>query len=480
MNDISPAIEHEINRVSQAQVEELKQLTSPMLMSMDIPIPRYTSYPTAPEWGSLDEIMYRQKLHQMDQSDKSLSVYCHIPFCHSMCLYCGCSVVLNRKPENEERYVRYLLKEIAIASDTLNRDHPIEQLHFGGGTPTKLSSHQIEQIFTLLDSRYGFTLSSERTMEIDPRTVYLDEGKKLMELKKIGFNRVSFGVQDTNEKVQEAVRRRQSYEMTCTTFERARNIGFDQINIDLIYGLPLQTEKTFSTTIQDIIALSPDRIALFSYAQVPWMKPHQKAIPSSDLPSSTEKFKIYLLARQKLLESGYIAIGMDHFAKKTDSMVCALVQGQLKRNFQGYTVLKSENLLPLGVSSIGYIENGYFQNTKDISSYYAYLDANQLPIVRGKILSQEDLICKWVIHTLMCQFKIDKALFLKRYQRSFDAYFIEDKEAIMEMQIQGLVRNTEKYFEVIGYGKLFIRNVVSIFDRYLKKAEVKMQFSRGI
>lgn len=284
------------------------------------PLPRYTSYPTAPEWETFSSEMYKKKLVSISQIEAPLSLYLHIPFCKTMCLYCGCSVVLNRKEENEERYIDYLIKEISLASSFLEKKKRVVQLHFGGGTPTKLSSALLTRLFEKIHSSFEIDYTQEIAIEIDPRTVAEDEGDKLRLLKKLGFNRVSFGVQDTDPKVQEAIRRRQSLEVTLQTYALARKLGFKGINVDLIYGLPYQTSQTFDTTVTHILKMRPDRIAFFSYAQVPWLKPHQKAIREDTLPNAEEKFQIYTNARCRFVEAGYVAIGMDHFALPNDDL----------------------------------------------------------------------------------------------------------------------------------------------------------------
>lgn len=411
------------------------------LAKLNLPVPRYTSYPTAPNWNALDENTYREKLDACDEA----SLYIHIPFCHSMCLYCGCSVVLNRKPENEEKYVEALCKEIEL----IDRNIPSSQLHFGGGTPTKLSCQLLTKLMDKLTST--FAISGEVAMEVDPRSV---DAAKLHHLKSLGFNRISIGVQDTDPEVQHAVRRNQSLALTTATYNIARTL-FDHINIDLIYGLPYQTHKTFEKTIQDIIAMRPNRIAMFSYAKVPWLKPHQKAIKEETLPSTLEKFKIYMEAREELQRAGYIAIGMDHFALPNDSLI-----HKRHRNFQGYTTNPSRNLIGLGITAIGEIGSAYFQNAKDLKSYYAAIENNQLATHRGHVLTKDDLIRRYVINQLMCNFTLDKSTFQEKFDIPFDTYFsVNLPEELITTDGDRLIAT--------DYGELFIRNVASYFDAYL-------------
>ncbi|MBJ7449788.1 MAG: oxygen-independent coproporphyrinogen III oxidase [Parachlamydiales bacterium] len=451
------------------------------LIKYNRPVPRYTSYPTANEFVPLIEQDYLDALEQWDISEEPLSLYIHIPFCKTMCLFCGCSVILNRDAVNERRYVDYLIQEMELLSNRLKRPHVVKQLHFGGGTPTKLEEAELTRVFDSL--KRFFTIDFENgeiSIEIDPRTVYSDEGKKLKFLRNLGFNRVSFGVQDTSDVVQEAIKRRQSYEMTAKTFYLAQELGFTGINIDLIYGLPFQTVETFEQTIKDILKLSPDRIALFSYAKIPWLKAHQKAIKDETLPSTEEKFSIYLLARKHFIESGYEAIGMDHFAKKNDELTKAYENQELQRNFQGYSLKLAEVMLSLGVTSIGYVKSHYIQNLKDLPSYYAQIDQKKLPILRGIKLTNEDQLRKWVIDTLMCNFELNKNAFLEKFKESFDVHFKECKEALQQLILEGLITETAEGIYPTSLGRLLIRNVASVFDAYLMKSKEKSVFSKAI
>jgi oxygen-independent coproporphyrinogen III oxidase len=441
------------------------QVKPSKLAEFNRPVPRYTSYPTAPEWEALQEGTYREHLAAQQGP---LSLYIHIPFCHSMCLYCACSVVLNRRPENEERYVQALLREIEMVHG-LTGKRRVTQLHFGGGTPTKLSDAQLS---TIMDRLHLYDIDGEIAMEIDPRTVNL---QKLQHLKSLGFNRVSFGVQDTNAQVQEAVKRRQSAEMSRATVEMAREVGFSGINIDLIYGLPHQTQETFRETVDEIIAMRPNRIALFSYAKVPWLKSHQKAIKDETLPSTEEKFAIYANAREQFIAAGYIAIGMDHFALPDDPIAKAFRAGELQRNFQGYSLQLADDLIGLGMSSTGFVGDAYFQNEKDLVAYHEAIAKGRLPVFRGKLLSEDDKIRRWTIGQIMCNFQIDKGRFEERFGIPFDTYFSEEQGAIEQLIEEGLI--TEDLHATL-YGSLFIRNVASTFDAYFKPEQAR--FSKAV
>lgn len=455
------------------------EVTVDLLLKMDRPLPRYTSYPTAPEWSEMSAQTYLKVLRSLEGAPVPLSLYVHIPFCHSMCLYCGCSVVLNRKAENEERYVVSLMREIDLVAEALAFPHPIRQLHFGGGTPTKLSMEQLTRLMHHLQHRFVFDKEAELAIEIDPRTVVEDEGEKLRHLRKLGFNRVSFGVQDTDPLVQQAVKRHQSYEMTKETYLRARALGFEGINVDLIYGLPHQTVLSFTDTVEKIGELRPDRIALFSYAKVPWLKPHQKAIREETLPSTQEKFAIYVEARRAFLSQGYLPIGMDHFALPTDTIACAYEKGTLQRNFQGYTVNQAEEMVGLGMSAIGSVGKGYFQNARTLPDYYQALDQGLLPIQRGLLLSSEDLLRRFVIQSLMCHFYLDKVYFAERFGCAFDEHFAQETASLKKLEEQGLLSNTSEALRATLLGQLFIRHVAAVFDAYLSKGQMA-RFSQAV
>jgi len=443
-----------------------------LLARWNIPVPRYTSYPTAPQFQPLEETVYRGKLHLFDTSSKPLSIYIHIPFCKTMCLFCGCSVVLNRRPEKQTEYLALLLQEIHLLPFTTRRS--VSQLHLGGGTPTMLSVEEFALLMDALLAKFQFTQDAEISIEIDPRTVFTDQGKKLSALKNLGFNRVSFGVQDLDPIVQEAVKRRQSEEMTVETYWMARKLEFQSVNLDLIYGLPYQTVEKFTKTIEKIVELKPDRIALFSYAKIPWLKEHQKAIDDAWLPTDEEKFRIYVTAREKLMQGGYTAIGMDHFALETDSLAKAYRGKTLDRNFQGYAISLSEDMIGLGITSIGYLEGAFFQNMKTIAEYKAALERRQLPVARGYVLQGEDLLRRWVIQKIMCHFSLDKQEFQRRFGAAFDEHFAQAKRDWLIDE--GLLEETDTYLLPTPMGRLFIRLIASVFDAYLKQG----QYSRAL
>lgn len=447
---------------------DLIHIDPSLLAKWNRPVPRYTSYPTAPQFAPQTEELFKEKLAAFDASTKPLSLYLHIPFCKTMCLFCACSVVLNRKPEKQASYFSHLLREIELVAANFSGKRKVSQLHLGGGTPTSLTVEEFPQLIQKLQKHFTWGSEDEISIEVDPRTVHADGGVKLKLLKDLGFNRVSFGVQDLDPVVQEAIRRRQTEEMTVTTYEKARALGFEGINIDLIYGLPHQTVERFTKTIDRIIELKPDRIAFYSYAKVPWLKEHQKAIPDETLPSTEEKFRIYVTARARLMMAGYVAIGMDHFALAKDPMSKAYREGKLTRNFQGYSVQLADDMIGLGLTSIGFLENTYFQNIKDLAEYQECVASGRLATHRGFVLSEEDLIRRKAIQSLMCQFELDK--------RQFKGDFTGIQDSLDQLEKDGLIIQTKEKILPTPVGRLFIRLVASAFDAYL----VKGQFSRAV
>lgn len=447
---------------------DLIEIDPNLLAKWNRPVPRYTSYPTAPQFHRLEESVYEDHLARV--SGKPLSLYVHIPFCRSMCLFCGCSVILNRNSERQKNYLDCLIQEIALVAARLGKRGQAAQLHLGGGTPTSLSVEEFEQLMAALHSSFQFEGGAEISIEIDPRTVYLDKGEKLKALKRLGFNRVSFGVQDLDARVQEAVKRRQSEEMSKTTFDLARELEFDGINLDLIYGLPLQDVESFSRTVETIASWRPDRIAMYSYANVPWMKAHQRAIPPETLPSVEEKFRIYVEARSLFMRRGYTALGMDHFALDEDSISAGYREGKLQRNFQGYSLRLAEHMIGLGVSSIGFVEDGYFQNIKDLPLYTAKISEGKLPIERGIVLSLEDIRRRWTIQTLMCKFELDKREFEQIFALPFDEQFLSARPALQNLVEDGLLEEHSDHLRATPIGRLMIRLIASAFDAYLDRS----------
>jgi oxygen-independent coproporphyrinogen-3 oxidase len=447
-----------------------------VLEKFDRPVPRYTSYPTAPQFYPVEESLLIEKLGAFDKTERALSIYLHIPFCKTMCLFCGCSVVLNRDPVRQERYLNMLLKEIALTTRFFSKRRKVSQLHLGGGTPTSLTEAEFERLMGHLRASFEFVEGAEVSIEIDPRTVYADGGLKLAFLKKLGFNRVSFGVQDLDPAVQEAVKRRQSEEMTTKTYFMARELGFDGINIDLIYGLPLQTAASFAKTAEKLLALRPDRIAFYSYAKVPWLKMHQKAIPDDTLPSAHEKFQIYVETREAFMKGGYLPIGMDHFSLESDAIAKAYRNKTLTRNFQGYAVALADDMLAFGITAIGFLVGCFFQNVKTLPEYEAKIVEGKLAVAKGFVLQRDDLCRRFVIQSLMCHFAFEKKEFQVQFGLDFDDYFANEKGRVAELVADGLIEKSEDAILPTPLGRLFIRLVASAFDAYIDKG----QFSRAV
>ncbi len=449
------------------------------IAKFDVPGPRYTSYPTAPVWSKeVDEGVYRDKLTALGASDKTLSLYIHIPFCQSLCSYCGCNVVVRKEDERfGDEYLKSLFVEIDLVRKYLGARKKVRQFHWGGGTPTFLSEGQAGRLYRKVQENFDIDPTGEIAIEVDARTV---GHSKIRRLRALGFNRVSIGVQDFNEDVQKEINRHQPFEMVQNLTAWCRQLEFQSVNFDLIYGLPRQTPESFGQTIDQVIGLRPDRIALYSFAYVPWLKRHQQKIDTSLLPSNDMKLDIFLTARRKFLEAGYRAIAMDHFALQEDELAKAFTQGKLYRNFMGYTVKPADEYIGLGVTSIGFLENTYVQNHKALPDYYRALEQNRLPVERGKVLTKDDQIRQWVISVLMSQFHLDKGAFEARFGTGFDRYFEQEQGHIRQCVRDGLLEESAGRIEVTELGKLFVRNVCMGFDYYLRQEGAHRKFSRTV
>ncbi len=450
-----------------------------MIRKFDIAGPRYTSYPTAPEWTStVTDLTYRKKLEAFGQSHKTASIYIHIPFCQTMCTYCGCNVVIRKQEDKHgDQYLAYLLKEIDLVARFIGRKKKVMQLHWGGGTPTFLNEDQIERLFKKIRENFEVDMDSEVAIEIDPRTI---DKSKLKKIKDLGFNRLSMGVQDFSDAVQRSVNRTQPFLCVQQFNDWCRELDFGSINFDLIYGLPKQSEASFQETVRQVIDLRPDRIALYSFAYVPWLKKHQNKINKDDLPSNDSKLSIFLNSRDQFLRNGYQAIAMDHFALEEDELAKAFNQGALYRNFMGYTTKPADEYIGLGVTSIGFLEDTFVQNHKVLPMYYKMLDENILPVERGKELSWDDKIRQWTINSLMCRFAVDKREFKNKFLVSFDEYFSVEQDHIKQCQQDGLLQDSQQRLDVLELGKIFIRNVCMGFDWYLRQSQGHKRFSRTV
>ena len=443
--------------------------------------PRYTSYPTAVAFGdfSADDYRYQAILSNEDLIPLPLSLYFHIPFCDTVCFYCACNKVVTKNHAKAEKYLDYLFREIDMQAVLYDRDRKVEQLHWGGGTPTFLSHDQIRalmdktrQSFSLYDNDEG-----DYSIEIDPRSVSTETIRVLREC---GFNRFSLGVQDVNEAVQRAVNRIQPISQTLEVIDACRTAGAKSISVDLIYGLPLQTRESFLETLETIVEWSPDRISVFNYAHMPHLFKPQRRINADHLPGSDEKLKILQLSVEHLMAAGYEYIGMDHFAKPTDELAQAQHNGSLHRNFQGYTTHADCDLIAMGVSAISNVADCYSQNHRHLDDYYAALDAGYLPVVRGITLDDDDLLRRFIIQQLTCQFELDMMLVENFYNVDFADYFARELGMLQPMEQDGLLTIENRRLQVTPRGRFLIRNICMVFDVSLRKQEIAQRFSRVI
>jgi oxygen-independent coproporphyrinogen III oxidase len=439
--------------------------------------PRYTSYPTADRFH--DQFTAADYVDALESraTGSPLSLYVHVPFCNTICYYCACNKIVTRNRARAAEYVRYLGREIEIVAGLVDGAPPVTQIHWGGGTPTFLSRLEMASLMGALRARFYFAHDAEISIEVDPRKVDEDTIGFLGE---IGFNRISVGIQDFDPAVQAAVNRIQSEAETRRVIDAARANGFTSVNADLIYGLPRQSVAGFSATLDKVIAASPDRIALYSYAHVPHLFKSQRHIPVHDLPSPDVKLAILALAIEKLGVGGYDYIGMDHFAKPGDELAVAQRQRRLHRNFQGYSTQPDCDLLAFGISAIGKVGTTYAQNVKTLDAYYQRLDDGMLPVLRGAALTRDDLIRRDIIQKLMCDFELDFAALGREYDLSFARAFAPELAALAPLAADGLVELSPNRVRVTPRGRLLVRTVAMTFDRYLREARQQAQYSRVI
>lgn len=440
-----------------------------ILMKYNRPGPRYTSYPTAPHFHTgFGPQQFKEAILESNQGDPlaDVSLYFHLPFCKTLCYYCGCNVVITHNPKRIEEYLHYLKKEIDRLSSLLHPDRKVVQLHWGGGTPTYLSPEQIADIFAYIRSHFNIAGDAEISIEIDPRRL---SARHLPTIREVGFNRVSFGVQDFDDEVQQAVNRIQPEALTRQVVEVSRELGFHSINVDLIYGLPYQTVERYSKTIDKIIDINPDRLAVFNYAHVPWLKKHQRVIPTAALPEATERLKILKMVIERLTESGYVYIGMDHFAKPGDELAQALKDHTLYRNFQGYTTRAGAEVYALGITAISQLNSVYAQNVKNTADYYRMIEEGIFPTHVGYRLNEDDKIRRFVITELMCNSRVLKAEVTEKFGVDFDSYFAESTPKLQEFIDDGLLTLLPDRIQVHEPGRLVIRNIAMAFDKYLEQ-----------
>jgi len=431
------------------------------------PGPRYTSYPTAPVWTeSFGPKEFEAALEDADRKASPVSLYMHLPFCESLCLFCACNVIIQKDKRVAPPYLVTLKKEIDRISQGISRKRQVTQFHWGGGTPTYLSPGQIEDLFSYTRDRFTFAPDAEIGIEIDPRVT---AQAHLETVRRMGFNRLSMGIQDFKEEVQKAVHRVQPFEMTRDLIASARDLGFDSINVDLIYGLPYQTGESFAHTVEQIVGLSPDRVAMFSYAHVPWLKKQQGSFVRF-LPEGMKKFDIFRNGLLKFLEAGYLYIGMDHFAKENDEL--AVSQRTLHRNFQGYTTKAGADLFGMGITAISGIQDTYAQNHRDIPHWEKAVNERGIATMRGYRLSQDDIIRREVISRLLCHTVIVKDEISRRFGINFDEYFAPELQHLKMPQEDGLVVMNDREIRTAWLGRIFIRNLAMAFDPYLEKQQL--------
>jgi oxygen-independent coproporphyrinogen III oxidase len=456
--------------------------TAALIRRYDRPGPRYTSYPTAVEFHQdFGEAAYRERLAAAAATpDAPLSLYVHVPFCAERCWYCGCTMIAAKSYGVAGRYLDYLAREIALLAAHLGGRRRLAQLHWGGGTPTYLSAADIARLHHTVTGSFRLDPSAEQAIEIDPRVTTREQ---LALLRTLGFNRLSIGVQDLDPQVQAAIGRHQSQRATRDTFECARRLRFASVNFDLVYGLPGQTLEGFRATLDAVVDMGPDRIAVYSYAHVPWLRPHQKLIDAALLPDAGLKYELIGAAVDTLTGAGYVAIGMDHFALPGDDLAIAAAEHRLHRNFMGYTTLPASDAVGAGLSAIGDVRGAYAQNHKKLSAYYAALDEDRLPTERGRLLTHDDLVRRHVIAELMCNFHVSRQAVARRFDIDFDRYFAAELGQLTSAAgpaADGFVDVNGDGIAVTTRGRLFVRTVCMVFDRYLPTHAAAPTFSRTI
>lgn len=431
--------------------------------------PRYTSYPPATKftdaltWSDLVD-----KILENNRTDRDLSLYYHIPFCETLCWFCGCTTVITLNHSQGQTYINYLEQEMARMGTLINPRRKAVQLHWGGGSPTFLAPDEIRRLGELIHKNFKFSHDIEAGVEIDPRRITRDH---IAALREVGFNRASFGVQDFDPQVQEAIHRIQPREMTEQVLNWSRELGFTSVNFDLIYGLPHQTVESFNRTLDTVLSLQPDRLAVFSYAHVPWVKPAQKILEQKVLPSAEVKLQLLKTVIERLTENNlYVYIGMDHFARPNDELAVAQRKKELQRNFQGYSTRAGADIYSFGMSAISQIPDAYWQNEKELPKYYAALNDGRIPLSRGYLVSDEDKVRRETIMRVMCDLSLDYAAMSQRLGLNFASHFESELESLNGFESDGLVRRSPTRLEVTDKGRLFIRNIAMCFDNTLAPA----------
>ena len=448
-----------------------------LVRKYNVPGPRYTSYPPATHFTTeLSPELFVEQIGANNRTERDLSLYFHLPFCYSLCWYCGCTTVITADQRQSARYVEYLEREMGLVKPLLNPRRKVVQMHFGGGSPTFSLPDEIRRLGAMIHQHFTLASDLEAGVEIDPRRLTREH---LVALREVGFNRASMGVQDNDPVVQKAVHRIQPFEMTRQVIEWTRETGFRSINIDLIYGLPYQTPQSFARTLDEVLSLKPDRFAVFNYAHVPWMKPAQKILKPEILPTPETKLELLKMTIERLTSEGYVYIGMDHFARADDELAVAQRQKTLQRNFQGYSTRGGADIYAFGMSSISQAEGFYWQNHKDLPDYYAALDAGRLPFHRGYLMTPEDRLRGVTIMRLMCDLGLDYAAMSKLLALDFKTHFAAEIASLDDMEADGLLVRTPDGLRVTDLGRLLIRNLAMRFDAYAGTRK-ENRFSRTI
>jgi len=459
---------------------DLTALTPELLDRYDRPGPRYTSYPTAPQFTTdFDEGAYRERLAEAaGRASEPLSLYAHVPFCEHRCTYCGCNIVISPHRGPEVAYLDAIDRELDLLAGALDGRRSLNQLHWGGGTPTYLTPQQCRRLFTTITDRFPLNAGAEVAIEVDPCVTSLEHLEVLAEL---GFNRISMGLQDLDARVQEAVQRVQPLELTRLHVERARELGFESVNVDLIYGLPYQNEAQFRQTVRTVIEeLNPDRVACFSYAHVPWIKPHQRQLDDSTLPHGWDKFRIFVGAVEEFLAAGYSFVGFDHFARPEDELATAMREGRVHRNFMGYTVMPASDQLGVGMTSIGDVAGAYAANEKNLARYQRMVGEGRLPIERGILRSAEDELRGSVIRRIICNLGLDYGWVAGSFGVDPRRHFALALAELEPLAADGLLEISNGGLQVTDLGRFFLRNICMPFDTYLRKPSDRPVYSRTV
>ncbi len=459
----------------------IRDIDIKLIKKYDRPGPRYTSYPPAPAFSSsftAEDYLQSVKENNAPDIESEISLYYHIPFCDTLCYFCGCNMLVTHSQERISEYLQYLRKEMELSSPYLNKNRQVGQLHWGGGTPSYLSPDEIKALADSIKQHFTFSPEIEAGVEIDPRGLTLEH---MQAFRESGFNRVSMGVQDFDPKVQEAVNRIQPEEITRDAVDWSHKLGFKSINLDMIYGLPYQTLESFEKSLRKVIEISPERIAVFNFAHVPWLKPHQKLIDKDTLPAPEVKLEILKMTIELLTSSGYVYIGMDHFAKPDDDLAVAQKEKTLYRNFQGYSTHSGADMYAFGNSAISQFNHVYAQNYKSLQDYYKAIESRRFPIVLGYKMTEDDIIRQHVIMRLMCDMELNKREVDNKLGIIFDDYFAAALPKLDEFVQDDLLELTDDRIIVKDMGRLVIRNIAMVFDAYLEKMlKEKPIFSRTV